>query len=463
LLRHYIQHGSAAGRSPNPLFDDAFYRSQHPEVVEQGLNPLAHYHYFGYKQGCDPHPLFNIAFYREMHPDVAASEIDPLEHYLAYGTKEGRTAFSAQQFSHLLNQPTPGDADYLRAWEGTNLGDFQVLTSQKLGVYCNSQGNYFITEIADFIADALTYAGHSVLRLSEQDNPPDDLDGHWVIAPHEFFYLGEGLTWAQRSDWLAKAIMVNVEQPQTTWFSKAFHFLRHTQAIFDINVKSAAMMQTLGLPAYWMPFGYLPNYAPFTAAETLPNLLALRSLSAAVSQRLPELEAPLQDRPLDIHFIGTLNPRREDFFARSAQWLSQYRCFLHIPPMGVPLIKGQDQALDTEAVIGLSRRSKILLNIHRDELPYFEWHRIMFHGLWQNTLVVTEPCHDVPGLVAGEHFVACSLAEMPAKIEWLLRDPVGQAAAERIRQAGHRTLKEQFSGSRVMSHALALIAAGGNA
>ena len=129
--------------------------------------------------------------------------------------------------------------------------------------------------------------------------------------------------------------------------------------------------------------------------------------------------------------------------------------------MGVPLIKGQDQALDTEAVIGLSRRSKILLNIHRDELPYFEWHRIMFHGLWQNTLVVTEPCHDVPGLVAGEHFVACSLAEMPAKIEWLLRDPVGQAAAERIRQAGHRTLKEQFSGSRVMSHALALIAAGG--
>ena len=62
LLRHYIQHGSAAGRSPNPLFDDAFYRSQHPEVVEQGLNPLAHYHYFGYKQGCDPHPLFNIAF-----------------------------------------------------------------------------------------------------------------------------------------------------------------------------------------------------------------------------------------------------------------------------------------------------------------------------------------------------------------------------------------------------------------
>ena len=53
---------------------------------------------------------------------------------------------------------------------------------------------------------------------------------------------------------------------------------------------------------------------PLLRLKTLPNLLALRSLSAAVSQRLPELEAPLQDRPLDIHFIGTLNPRREVFF-----------------------------------------------------------------------------------------------------------------------------------------------------
>ena len=51
--------------------------------------------------------------------------------------------------------------------------------------------------------------------------------------------------------------MVNVEQPQTTWFSKAFHFLRHTQAIFDINVKSAAMSANLGvaclLDAFWLP------------------------------------------------------------------------------------------------------------------------------------------------------------------------------------------------------------------
>ena len=191
--------------------------------------------------------------------------------------------------------------------------------------------------------------------------------------------------------------------------------------------------------------------------EQLPDLRSMRSLPAAVRECLPPIEAPLSARPLDIHFIGTLNDRRELFFASSARWLSEYRCFLHMPPMGVPLLKGQDQALDTAAVIGVSRRCKILLNVHRDELPYFEWHRIVFHGLWQNTLVVTEPCHDIPGLVAGEHFVACPLAEMGEEIEWLLRSPEGKLEAERIRRAGHEAFKQQYDGGRIAVRALQLV------
>ncbi len=452
LLRHYIEHGSAANRNPNPLFDEQYYRARHPEIVQKGINSLAHYHQIGYKVGDDPHPFFSGAFYQRTHADVAATAVNPLEHYLGYGAKEGRAAFSEKQCSQLITAKTPDNADYLKPWQGEST----MPSSQRLGVYCNSLGNYFITEIADFIAAALSQSGHTVIRLSEADTPPESLDGHWVIAPHEFFYLGEGAGWAQKQRWLSQAVMVNVEQPQTTWFSKAFHFLRHTKVIFDINVKSAAIMQKLGLPAYWLPLGYLPNYAPFAADEKLPDLRAVRSLSPQVSQRLPALEAPLEERPLDIHFIGTLNSRREQFFAKNAAWLSRYRCFFHIPPMGVPLIKGQDQALDTAAVVGLSRRSKILLNIHRDALPYFEWHRIIFHGLWQNTLVVTEPCHDIPGLVAGEHFIECPLSDMEDRVGWLLMSYEGQKVAERVRQAGHQALKEKFDGIAIMRRALAL-------
>ena len=452
LLRHYIEHGSAANRHPNPLFDEQYYRAQHPEIVQKGINSLAHYHQIGYKAGDDPHPFFSGAFYQHTHADVAAAAINPLEHYLGYGAKEGRAAFSEKQCNQLITAQTPDDADYLKPWQGKSA----VSSPQQLGVYCNSLGNYFITEIADFIAAALSQAGHTVVRLSEVDTPSENLDGHWVIAPHEFFYLGEGMQWAQKQQWLSQAVMVNVEQPQTTWFSKAFHFLRHTKVIFDINVKSAAIMQQLGLPAYWLPLGYLPNYAPFAADEKLPELRAVRSLPPQVSQQLPALEAPLEERPLDIHFIGTLNDRREQFFAQNAAWLSRYRCFLHIPPMGVPLIKGKDQALDTAAVTGLSRRSKILLNIHRDALPYFEWHRIIFHGLWQNTLVVTEPCHDIPGLIAGEHFIECPLPEMEERISWLLLSPEGQSVAERVRQSGYQALRSKFRSVEIMTTALSI-------
>ena len=455
LLLHYLRQGSADRRNPNPLFDEAFYRDRHPELAEKNINSLAHFHRFGYPAGEDPHPFFNIAFYCETHPDVAAAEINPLEHYLAYGAKEGRAAFSPEQLSHIIEQPTPTEAEYLTPWlaakDSTN---HSPVKSQRLAIYVNSQGNYFITEIADFIAAALQQAGHTVIQLTEQDTPPEELDGHWVVAPHEFFYLGDGPQWAQRPDWLSQAVFVNVEQPQTTWFSKAFHFLRHAKAIFDINVKSTAILRSLHLPAYWLPLGYLPQYAEVTASEQLPDIPALKSLPATVSDRLPDIDAPLLERSIDLHFIGTLNPRREQFFAESASWLSQFHNFLHIPPMGVPLLKGQEHALDSSVAVGLSRRSKILLNIHRDELPYFEWHRIVFHGLWQNTLVVTEPCHNIPGLTAGEHFIECSLADMPSKIESLLNDPLGQSIAEKVRRAGHQAIKEQFNGAAIANSAL---------
>jgi tetratricopeptide (TPR) repeat protein len=455
LLQDYVEQGSLAGYRPNPLFDDTFYRQQYPEVVHLGINPLAHYHCFGHLAGYDPHPYFKTAFYRDTHADVAASQLNPLEHFLVSGAKEGRVAFSAEQIEHWLQAITPTDAAYLNCWQPPQILFPQV--SQRVGLYCSSQGNTFIREIADLIAATLTQAGHEVMRLNEQDTPPEQLNSHWIIAPHEFFYLGEGYRWAEHQQWLTQAVMVNVEQPQTSWFSRAFDWLRHAAMVFDINVKSAALLKALGLPAEWLPLGYLPNYAALTAPTQLPEVLALRSLPPEWRYQLPDLEAPLSTRPIDLHFVGSLTARREQFFAQNAHWLSQHQCFWHIPAQDAPLMRAKEQVLETPAVVGLSRRSKILLNIHRDELPYFEWQRLVFHGLWQNTLVVTEPCHDIPGLVAGEHFIACALGDMATTIDWLLNSTEGQAIAERVRWAGHRALKEQFECVDTMAQALRLV------
>lgn len=453
-LQHYVQIGAKQGYNPHPCFNTAYYLEQYPDVAKAGVNPLAHYLQWGAAEGRNPHPLFQTAFYLEQHPDIAASGMNPLVHYGLYGLAEGRLALSAERVASVI-QSTVHDATaaYLHCLRNQTA---PARLCAKVGVYCSSLGNYFMAEIADFIAAAFEQVGLTVQRLCETDERPADLDFDVIVAPHEFFYLGTGVNWSDQP-WLSRSIMVNVEQPHTSWFAKALRFLYQARIVFDINVTSAAILEQLGIPAYFLPLGYLPNYTPFGKTE-LPDLFALKGLPRSVREVTPDLDAPLATRPIDLHFIGTLNSRREQFFAKSAAWLSRFHCFFHIPPIEGPLLKGKDQALDTQAVIGLSQRSKILLNIHRGELPYFEWHRIVFHGLWQKTLVVTEPCHEVPGLIPGEHFVECKLNEMEDMVNWLLNTPTGQAEAERIRQAGYRVLTEELATQRVMRAALDLLA-----
>ena len=461
-LEHYLTKGTEQGYNPNPLFDTRYYCQQHSDIEQLGINPLAHYYAFGYVQQCNPHPLFSHERYLAENPDVAAIDLCLLDHYLSIGAKQGRVAFGKE----TLQNATPKGAPYLNGLSSFSSAETHrdvktpeanAQIQQTFGIFCNSGGNYFIAEIADHIAASLTQIGHHVLRLSEADILHEQLDHTIIVAPHEFFYIGDQNDWAKKTDWLTQAIMVNVEQPQTTWFSRAFHFLRRSRLILDINVKSAALLHSLNLPVQWLPLGYLENHNAFSRTNALKDSLALRSLTPQIRQTCPALDAPLLERPIDLSFVGVINRRRELFFAQNAYWLSEYRCFWHIPPTGDPLLKGEGQALDTSSMVGLSRRSKILLNLHRDEVPYFEWHRMVFFGLWQNTLVLTEPCHDVPGLVAGEHYIACPLDEMEARVNWLLRTDEGQIEAEKIRTAGYEALRQKILGGEIMQRIVEVI------
>lgn len=438
LIDHYLNIGIYSGCSPNPLFNNEYYQSTYPEITKSAINGLAHYSCIGYKKGYNPHPKFNTQQYQNTNTDVQKADINPLEHYLNSGAKEGRVAFLSSQFSQILdNQP---NKEYLRYWKHEKELN-ELALGKRIGIYCSSQSTYFIVQLADFISVALEKAGHIVLRLNELDKQPDYLDSYWIIAPHEFFYLNSSKETPYNIDWLTNAVMVNVEQPQTSWFSKAFHYMRHARRVIDINVKSAAILQELGLPSYWLPLGNLDEYLPLVGTEKLQELPSLRCISESNRVIRPHILSPLKERPIDIHFVGTSNLRREQFFVKSADWLNQYTCFIHMQSNN-EISKSRDHYLDSNTFVGLSRRSKILLNIHRDEIDYFEWHRLVFYGLWQNTLVVTEPCHKVPLLQEGIHYIACTIELMEEKIQWLLKTNEGQLEAEKIRSAGKIILKE---------------------
>ncbi len=99
--------------------------------------------------------------------------------------------------------------------------------------------------------------------------------------------------------------------------------------------------------------------------------------------------------------------------------------------------------MDTATSVGLAQRSKILLNIHRGADRYFEWHRIVMHGIWNRALVVTEPCGDGPPFQPGVHFVEARLSQIPDVVEYYLTDPKGQAEAQAITLRGFQTLSER--------------------
>ena len=81
-LKHYLQHGAAEGRDPNPYFDTDWYLSHNPDVAEAGINPLIHYLRHGAIEQRDPSSGFDAREYIRIHPEVHRDKLNPLAHFL---------------------------------------------------------------------------------------------------------------------------------------------------------------------------------------------------------------------------------------------------------------------------------------------------------------------------------------------------------------------------------------------
>lgn len=85
---HFAWTGAAAGAQPNPWFDTAFYLGRNPGVAASGENPLLHWIGTGAAEGLDPNAFLDVDWYGARH-GVAATGLDPLTHYIRHGIPEG--------------------------------------------------------------------------------------------------------------------------------------------------------------------------------------------------------------------------------------------------------------------------------------------------------------------------------------------------------------------------------------
>lgn len=88
---HFRAHGHRENRSPHPIFDVQFYRSQ-ADDLDPNDDPLEHFIRSGASRGLSPHPLFDTAYYMRRNGEAVGDE-NPLSHYLAAGTRSQPCAF----------------------------------------------------------------------------------------------------------------------------------------------------------------------------------------------------------------------------------------------------------------------------------------------------------------------------------------------------------------------------------
>lgn len=97
-------------------FDRAHYITKYPEVArlakgDSNFDPVKHYMQHGVAAGYDPHPEFSTSYYIQLNPDVVAANQNPFFHYIMYGAEEGRRPKHGKEFIALSGEIVRGQTD----------------------------------------------------------------------------------------------------------------------------------------------------------------------------------------------------------------------------------------------------------------------------------------------------------------------------------------------------------------
>jgi hypothetical protein len=240
--------------------------------------------------------------------------------------------------------------------------------------------------------------------------------------------------------------MLNTEQPGTTWYFLALRYASRSTTLIDLSPQSALVLRDFGRSrSGYFPIGAAPSgLRPNKPSGDIAGVRELIVQAAASSRWRSRAVNEWRDRPIDVLFLGTLTPRRSLALARLASTLARYKCFIHAPTgLGGPLT-GAKNAIGIEQSLVLARNAKVLLNIHRDEFSYFEWHRVMMIGIEQGAIVLSEPCLPSPGVEPGRHFLAARVDQMPAWLSQLIESADGESRARQIDALSADELRERF-------------------
>ncbi|NGY61763.1 glycosyltransferase [Lentzea sp. NEAU-D13] len=270
--------------------------------------------------------------------------------------------------------------------------------------------NAFFHELAEAIVDEATRLGVPAdVVTSVVDTEPDDV---FVLLPtHEYAVL-EGGQFLEDPRLAKRCIGITAEQPASSHFDTNVYYGHKLGAVFDFSTLSVKRYQAEGIAAEHLPFGWTPTWDKF----------------------VPDAD----EHELDVLFLGCATPRREHALSKIGRQLWSRRSRLILSDNAAPNTGDHAAFVTGDRKRELLAGTKVLVNVHQADEPYFEWLRAAEAAhcgavMLSETSLHTEPFkHD-------EHLVFSALSTMPHALAALLEDP---ARLKRLRRNAYELIKE---------------------
>ena len=265
-------------------------------------------------------------------------------------------------------------------------------------LFVTSKSNLFIREIADLLCAGFRSAGCEAQLLIDQIPAEETEEGkiQIVVTPHEFFnlFLRDKLPWEKLQRLTNHLFLLGTEQPESEWFDSNLVVAPHACAMLDIHLSGVAAYRARGVGCFHLPLGY----HPLLEQSDVP---------------------PKSKRDLDICVLAAMTDRREEFIAANADFFAARNCHIRFVPIGFAKTETTRSYLPAPQRNALLQQTKIMLNVHYSDLPYFEWHRALI-AIANRCCLITETCEGFEPLVPGKHFVMAKRDDLTTCCEYYL-------------------------------------------
>ena len=268
--------------------------------------------------------------------------------------------------------------------------------------------NLFFVELVEALRAEFDALGvRSSLHIGLFPEPrPDRV--YVLVPPHEYFTIMQGSR-GPTPDVFARTMLICGEQPETSFFEHNVRLAADAGAVFDINRLAVREFRRKGIDAQHLQLGWTPAWDHLGDGE----------------------------RDIDVLFLGTVSERRMRALASYGRTLNGRRAELIFSDNSRPNWRSAEGFVADEQKWQLLRRSKLVLNLHQGDAPYFEWLRIV-QAIGCGAVVVSEDSVDYEPLVPGEHMLMGDVASLHLLCERLLID---EGLIDRMRHGAYELLR----------------------